>query len=238
MQWLVSNWRGLLPNPWLQIALVLAAIVCGAVVGSEREKREKPAGLRTLVLVCLGSAVYTMISFAFGTTTGDTGRVAAQIVSGVGFLCAGVILHGRTAVTGLTTAATVWATAATGLVVGVGYAGAAFGLSLVMRGVLSGIYWWEHYQLGELRATTIEMLVDPKQGKTRFHLEHILADYHVRSSLGEMIPSSGGLSRCQLTFQLPRHQRIEFLDELAKLQEVHAITELGTPDKASAPRSA
>jgi putative Mg2+ transporter-C (MgtC) family protein len=233
MNWLLSDWRGLLPDPWLHIGLMLGAIVCGAVVGLEREKREKPAGLRTMVMVCLGSAVFTMITFAFGTTAGDTGRVAAQIVSGVGFLGAGVILHGRTAVTGLTTAATIWATAATGMVVGVGYVGAGLGLSIAMRGVLAGIYWWEQYCMGEMPLTAIEILVDPKHGKTRIHLERLMAEFHVRSPMGEISVEAGGLRQWRLSFHLPRHQRIDFLDELALMPEVHEIREL--PDQASFP---
>src|SRR6185436_20660760 len=101
--WLTANWRGLISSPWLEMALALTAVVCGAAVGMERERREKPAGLRTLVLVCLGSASFTMASFAFVTTTGDSGRVAAQIVTGVGFLGAGAILHGSGMVRGMTT---------------------------------------------------------------------------------------------------------------------------------------
>ncbi len=74
-----------------------------------------------------------MISFAFGPTTADTGQVAAQIVTGIGFLGAGVILHGANAVSGLTTAATIWATAAMGIVAGVELSVAAVGLSGLIR---------------------------------------------------------------------------------------------------------
>src|SRR6185436_188737 len=129
-QWVIRDLHSLLPVPWVQIALALAAVVCGAVVGAERERREKPAGLRTLILVCLGSASFTMVSYAFVTTTGDSGRVAAQIVTGIGFLGAGAILHGSGTVRGMTTAATIWAIAATGMIVGIGYAAAGLGLSL------------------------------------------------------------------------------------------------------------
>lgn len=81
-----SDLAKLIPAPWLQITLAGVAVICGAVVGVERERREKPAGLRTLVLVCLGSAVFTVVSFVFTSTSGDSGRVAAQIVTGIGFL--------------------------------------------------------------------------------------------------------------------------------------------------------
>src|SRR5512133_73116 len=101
MHWPTFNVRGDLGAPWLEILLALAAVLCGAIVGSERERQDKPAGLRTLILVCLGSAVFTMASYAFTSTTGDSGRVAAQIVTGVGFLGAGAIIHSRTTVSGM-----------------------------------------------------------------------------------------------------------------------------------------
>src|SRR6266700_2823927 len=88
---LVGDWRALLPTPWAQITLVLVSVICGGIIGSERERREKPAGLRTLMLVCLGSALFTIAGYSFTTSTGDSGRVAAQIVTGIGFLGAGVI---------------------------------------------------------------------------------------------------------------------------------------------------
>src|SRR5437899_2163056 len=111
MSWLVDDWWRVLPGPVAAVALALVAIACGGIVGAERQRREKPAGLRTLVLVCLGSAVFTMMSFVFTPTNGDAGRVAAQIVTGIGFLGGGVILRDTAGVTGTTTAASIWITA-------------------------------------------------------------------------------------------------------------------------------
>src|ERR1700744_3655434 len=92
--WLWDNWHHFFPDaPWVDVVLAVVAVACGLTVGGERDRREKAVGLRTMALVCLGSAVFTMASFAFTTTTGDSGRVAAQIVTGIGFLGAGVILH-------------------------------------------------------------------------------------------------------------------------------------------------
>ena len=90
--WMWESWRVLKPAPWVNLALAIMAILCGLIMGAERQRHQKAAGLRTLSLVCLGSAVFTMMSFAFTTTTGDSGRVAAQIVTGIGFLGAGAIL--------------------------------------------------------------------------------------------------------------------------------------------------
>src|SRR5690349_11630682 len=102
MRWLVENWHVLLAKPWDEILLVLVATVCGAWVGTERQRKEKAAGLRTMALVALGSCTFTMVSYAFSSNTGDAGRVAAQIVTGIGFLGAGVLLRGASGVQGMT----------------------------------------------------------------------------------------------------------------------------------------
>ena len=100
-------------------ATVLLSIVLSAIVGIDRERSDHPAGLRTHILVGMGSCVFTILSIhAF--SGGDTSRVAAQIVSGLGFLGAGAILKDRGRVKGLTTAAGLWSTAAIGMAVGVG----------------------------------------------------------------------------------------------------------------------
>lgn len=111
----------------ISILLRLAvAVVLGGVIGLERETEGKPAGLRTHALVCLGSALFMMISikspdFFPGAKTVDPGRIAAGVVTGIGFLGAGTILRAGGSVKGLTTAASIWAVAAIGLAVGVGY---------------------------------------------------------------------------------------------------------------------
>jgi putative Mg2+ transporter-C (MgtC) family protein len=108
----------------LSIRLVVAALL-GALIGVEREIHGHPAGMRTHLLVALGSAIFTVLSiYAFVDTTGtsplDPSRVAAQIVSGIGFLGAGAIIKDGASVRGLTTAASLWATAAIGLAAGAG----------------------------------------------------------------------------------------------------------------------
>ena len=115
------------------IRLVLAAVLGGAI-GLERELREREAGLRTHLLVSVGAALFTLVSaygfadFRYGFETGitlDPTRIAAQIVTGIGFLGAGAIIRQGLSVRGLTTAATLWAVAAIGLATGAGYFSAA-----------------------------------------------------------------------------------------------------------------
>ncbi len=105
------------------IRLLLAGVL-GGLVGHERERHNRPAGLRTHVLVCLGSTLVMIVSVAgFGGDTGvrgDQARIAAQVISGIGFLGAGTIMRQGSAVRGLTTAASLWVVAAVGLAVGIG----------------------------------------------------------------------------------------------------------------------
>ena len=100
---------------------LLVALLLGAVIGWERELQRMPAGFRTHALVALGSAIFTVVSaFAFTGPLSDPTRIAAQIVSGVGFLGGGAILHYGGTVRGLTTAASLWAVAAVGMAAGAG----------------------------------------------------------------------------------------------------------------------
>jgi putative Mg2+ transporter-C (MgtC) family protein len=120
---------------WGEALLRLAlAAALGAAVGLERELREREAGLRTHLLVALGSALFTIAgAYGFHTLRTDPTRVAAQIVTGIGFLGAGAIIRQGFIVRGLTTAATLWVVAAIGLAVGAGYySGAVIATAVVL----------------------------------------------------------------------------------------------------------
>ena len=112
-------------HPQMLLRLVVA-VVLGALVGYERERKGKHAGVRIHGMVCLGAALFTVVSIYGFSPSGDPTRVAAMIVSGIGFLGAGAVLHQRESVHGLTTAASLWVTAAIGLAVGVGMIGMSF----------------------------------------------------------------------------------------------------------------
>jgi putative Mg2+ transporter-C (MgtC) family protein len=102
------------------IQRLLLAAVAGGVIGAEREFRRKSAGFRTNILIEMGSALFTMLSETFGGAAGGDTRIAAQIVTGIGFLGAGAIIRTNRDVHGLTTAATVWVNAALGMAAGGG----------------------------------------------------------------------------------------------------------------------
>jgi len=105
---------------------VLLAALLGGAIGLEREFRDKPAGLRTNMLICIGTALFMIVStHAAQALGGDPTRIAAQIVTGIGFLGAGAVLHSHGFVVGLTTAATIWVVAGIGMAVGSGFYGVA-----------------------------------------------------------------------------------------------------------------
>lgn len=102
------------------IIKLLAAFLIGGMIGAEREFHDKAAGLRTIILICVGACLFTIFSVKIAGDK-DPGRIAAQIVTGVGFLGAGVILHRQGQVRGLTTASTIWIAAALGVGAGLGH---------------------------------------------------------------------------------------------------------------------
>ncbi len=108
----------------LFIERIVISAVLGALIGAEREMHDKPAGFRTHVLVCMGAAMFTLISVALLGEVGSTvdhARIAAGVVTGIGFLAAGSIFREKDKVSGLTTAADLWVLAAIGVATGFGY---------------------------------------------------------------------------------------------------------------------
>jgi len=107
---------------WDEVISLVLAVILGAIIGAEREYHDKPAGLRTNIMICLGAALFTILSKEMGG--GDLNaltRIAAQIVTGVGFLGAGAIIRDRAGVHGLTTAATIWLVSSIGMACGAKY---------------------------------------------------------------------------------------------------------------------
>jgi len=133
------------------ILRLVVSCILGGLIGFERESLDRPAGLRTHILVCVGSALMTLVSIygftSFDTVTKDPGRIAAQVVSGIGFLGAGTILREGLTVTGLTTAASLWVVAGIGLAIGsglffAGIAGTALVfVTLVLFGQVERRHW-------------------------------------------------------------------------------------------------
>ncbi len=141
-------------SEWELLLRLVLSCVLGGIIGYERQSRRKSAGLRTNVLVCLGSCLIMVMSVEMyqeveGKTNADPARLAAQVVSGIGFLGAGAIMKEGLSVTGLTTAACLWVVAGVGLAVGAGfYAGALISTALVFvtLGSLSRLDDWVDHE--------------------------------------------------------------------------------------------
>uniref|UniRef100_A0A7V4DH62 ACT domain-containing protein n=1 Tax=Candidatus Caldatribacterium californiense TaxID=1454726 RepID=A0A7V4DH62_9BACT len=144
---------------------LFAAFVAGGIIGWQRERAEKPAGLRTHILVCLGSALMTLVSvFFFGRIGSDPARITAQIVSGIGFLGAGTIFRYGSTIAGLTTAASLWATCGVGIAMGVGM----FTLGFAGVGFILLVLWLLEYFEGHFLKTkgglSIELVLRDEPG--------------------------------------------------------------------------
>jgi putative Mg2+ transporter-C (MgtC) family protein len=114
------------------IAMVVS-IICGGAIGFEREYKNKSAGFRTIILISLGSTIFTIVS-RHGVGADD--RISANIITGIGFIGAGVIFKDKISVRGLTTAAVIWTSAAIGMTTGIGYHALALCLTIITLGVL------------------------------------------------------------------------------------------------------
>jgi len=123
---------------------IVVSIVCGAIVGFERQLRGKPLDVRTAVLVCLGTSVFIRLGVVISGEHTDTMRILGQVVTGIGFLGAGMIFTQGGHVTGLTTAAVVWTLAAIGAAIGFERYTAAIAISLVVFLVLNALEWFEN----------------------------------------------------------------------------------------------
>jgi putative Mg2+ transporter-C (MgtC) family protein len=156
------------------------AVLCGGIVGLERELRNKPAGFRTNILICLGATLYMLTGELLQAAQKGAGidptRIAAQVVSGIGFLGAGTIMHARGSVVGLTSAATIWVVAGIGLLIGAGFPGLGVLTTLLVLATLEGLQRLEPLVLGRCRRATLDLVLDDPQRRTRAELTLVLAE--------------------------------------------------------------
>ena len=121
---------------WLRLG---TAILCGGIVGLERQLRGKAAGIRTSILICLGTQLFVALGASFAGDRVDPTRVLGQVVTGIGFVGGGVILAREGSIIGVTSAAVIWVLAALGSLIGLGHLLAALVLTLVTVGLLTGV---------------------------------------------------------------------------------------------------
>ena len=192
---------------------LLTACALGGAVGAEREWSHKASGLRTNMLICMGCAFFTLLSAALaGEGNPDKGRVAANIVQGIGFLGAGLIMHARNRVIGLTSAASVFAVASIGMACGAGLyleavlATAIVLASLLIVGTLESRLGWKHYPLlYEVRGSgQMEMYVAILGVLDRHKIRLRIVDKDV----------AGDLQRVTFVVSTDRKQHLQIIDEL------------------------
>ena len=146
---------------------LVTALLIGGLVGLEREFHGKPAGLRTNILMCVGSCLVMIISLEVARTASsisDPGRIAAQVVTGVGFLCAGTIMRSRFTVSGLTTAATIWVLSALGLAIGAGYLMLSIVGAFLITLTLTGIRYIEAALDRHHSSHVVKVVMEPVEG--------------------------------------------------------------------------
>lgn len=143
---------------------VLTAVVLGGVIGLERGMKNRPAGLRTYMLVCIGACI-VMITNQYAVQVfgvGDPVRMAAQVVSGIGFLGAGtIIVTSRSRIKGLTTAAGLWASACVGLAVGIGFYEVALIGAVSIFAILTLLHIWDNFMRRNTRALELYVELEP-----------------------------------------------------------------------------
>ena len=213
----------LVPSPWCEFLNIVVAFLCGAIVGFEREKGHKPAGLRTLILICTGSAVFTVVSLTPALGAKDPARIAAQIVAGVGFLGTGAILRDRLQVTGLTTAATIWTASGIGIVAGVGYATASLLLSVGVLVILIGFRRVEATFLGACDTTRLAITYHPNKGKTRAQLSGILDEGRGPIQIENDCIRNDGMGEMVVGYCQRHKDHRAFLATVANLPHVEGI---------------
>lgn len=157
---------------------ILVSIACGAIVGLEREYRNKSAGFRTVILICFGATIFTLAS-RLGNISDD--RIAANIVTGIGFLGAGVIYQGKFSVQGLTTAAVIWTMAAIGMLVGFGEFTIGIVLAVVMVIILSLFQKIETFLSSLFLTRTIHITFKNNAIENLREFEQFLANHQIEA---------------------------------------------------------
>jgi putative Mg2+ transporter-C (MgtC) family protein len=213
---------------WLELELLAkigTAFLCGGVIGFEREFSHKPAGLRTNLLICTGATLFTMASLAIAGKQGDPGRIAAQIVTGVGFLGAGTIIQARGNVLGLTSAATIWVVAAIGVWIGLGHFVAAFTSTIVVIVVLRILRKPEEYIGRRLTLGRVVLEMDDS-GELLERVAGVFQEHHM--PMDDIRASDGRVEeQVRLSIALPvqKKGRKELVAALREVDGIHSVKE-------------
>jgi putative Mg2+ transporter-C (MgtC) family protein len=220
----------------LPVALfrLLLSFVLGGLIGIEREWHRQSAGLRTHILISIGSTLFTLLSIYIPQTfvhiqSGDPTRIAAQIVSGIGFLGGGAILRLGVNVRGLTTAASIWASAGVGMAVGSGMYDAALIASGIVLFALFAMAPFERRFFPDRRLRSMEIILNGKHPGTR-RIYPILESFGVGVKTSDMSRSfEDETARLKLTVQIP--ERMDWHGFYAKIGRVKGIAKVTLDQK-------
>lgn len=197
---------------WLSssITRLLLAAVLGGIIGLERTIHRKPAGIRTNMFICVGAAMFTILSDVIpDPSVGDRTRITANIVQGVGFLGAGAILHAKGGVSGLTTAATIWVVASIGIAAGAShYLLATFATMIIL--VALNLLGWVETKVGLKVVTMSYEIKGDNAPQILDELNRVLEDdHHAMQAL--QVSRAQNISRVvfNLTCTLPEHERLQ-----------------------------
>lgn len=163
--YILDNVNGLNVTATNSIFRLVLSMLLGMVVGAERKRKGQIAGIRTFALISMGACLAMLLSIYvpqeyLGLKNGDPGRIAAQVITGIGFLGGGAMIQMRGSVRGLTTAAGIWMTAIVGMAVGVGMYSCAFGATMLCLLVLVAFEWYEQLKKVGQESKVIDVVVD------------------------------------------------------------------------------
>ncbi len=199
---------------------IVLAFVVGGIIGVEREKSGRPAGLRTHILVCLGSTMTVLIGLyasEYLQLNTDPMRVAAQVVSGIGFLGVGTILvKGHDHITGLTTAAGLWATATVGIAIGIGFYEAAFVCVLIMILTTAILYRFEKKKTERRRGNSLYIELSDA-GKVNELISFIEATYPI-TEVRAVNPKSAGANAVGLELNITLHKEGDYEEMISSIR--------------------
>lgn len=195
---------------------IAVSILCGSIIGFEREYSNKSAGFRTIILISLGSTIFTIVS---NHGTGSDDRIAANIITGIGFIGAGVIFKDKLSVVGLTTAAVIWTTAGIGMATGIGHHLLAFCLTILTIVVLS-LFGRVEYLIDRLNhKKRINITFKDTDINNIYLLEEFLKDRKIKSKRLMMNKKKGKLS-ATLRVKGSQKQFVQLNEELIRMETV------------------
>ncbi|MDN3694501.1 MgtC/SapB family protein [Chryseobacterium tructae] len=188
-----------------ELLLIFISVILGLLIGAEREYRNKSAGLRTFILVCFGACLFTILSIKIGVANPD--RLAANIITGIGFLGAGVIFKGENKIEGITTATTIWATASIGMAVGSGYVYfSLLGTALVLI-ILSALTYLQSFIDNYHKVR--EYKIGFSHSEDARHCEELFKEHHLKYLLIKQQYTQGNITvTWRITGKNTQHEKL------------------------------